>query len=124
MRVNRRNNHSSLSSFDSMLIILYASGKVKVKFAAEQAMKTQRGSRDNLGARWGRVINATPRPLDPRERDPVSLMGGPQGRSGRVRKILLLPRFDSWTVHPVASRYTEWAILVHMIQVKIVPIPH
>jgi hypothetical protein len=50
-------------------------GKVKVKFTLEQATKAQRGSRGtaqlysflNLGVRWGWVVNATPRPLYPRE---------------------------------------------------------
>jgi hypothetical protein len=36
--------------------------------------------------------------------------GGPQGRSGRVRKIPPPPRFDHRTVQPAASRYTDWAI--------------
>jgi len=36
---------------------------------------------------------------------------GPQGGSGRVRKISPPPGFDHRTVQPVASRYTEWAIL-------------
>ena len=40
-------------------------------------------------------------------------LGGPQGPSGRVRKISLPPAFDPRTVHPVASRYTDWAILAH-----------
>jgi hypothetical protein len=31
----------------------------------------------------------------------------PQGRSGRVRKISPLKRFDARTVKPVASRYTD-----------------
>jgi len=35
---------------------------------------------------------------------------GPQGRSGRVRKVSPLPGFDPRTVQPVASRYTDWAI--------------
>ena len=38
----------------------------------------------------GRVINATPRPLYLRERDPYPLyrrLGGPQDRYGRVQKI-------------------------------------
>ena len=39
--------------------------------------------------------------------------GGPQGRSGQVRKISPSPGFDPRTVQPVASRYTEWAILTH-----------
>jgi hypothetical protein len=36
-------------------------------------------------------------------------LGGPQGRSGQVRKISLSPGFDTRTVQPVASRYTDWA---------------
>ena len=34
-------------------------------------------------------------------------LGGPQGRSGRVRKISPPPQFDPLTVQPVASRYTD-----------------
>jgi hypothetical protein len=47
--------------------------KVKVNFSLEQTMKTQRGvdvylySFFNLGVRLGWVVNATPRPLYPRE---------------------------------------------------------
>ena len=37
-------------------------------------------------------------------------LGGPQGRTGRVRKISPPPGFDHRTVHPVASRYTDCAI--------------
>ena len=37
-------------------------------------------------------------------------LGGPQGRSGQVRKISPPPEFDYRTVQPVASRYTDWAI--------------
>jgi hypothetical protein len=37
-------------------------------------------------------------------------LGGPQGRSWRVRKISPPQGFDPWTVQPVASRYTDWAI--------------
>jgi hypothetical protein len=53
--------------------------KVNVKFTLEEAMKAQRGRRIiallffNLGARWGWVVNATPWPLYPRERDPLSI---------------------------------------------------
>jgi len=36
-------------------------------------------------------------------------LGGPQGRSGQVRKILTLPGFNPRTVQPIASRYTDWA---------------
>jgi hypothetical protein len=43
-----------------------------------------------LGARWKWVVNAMSRPLYPRAKTQYSLyrkLGGPQGRSGRVRKI-------------------------------------
>jgi hypothetical protein len=36
-------------------------------------------------------------------------LGGPQGRSGRVRKASPPPGFDFRTVQPVVSRYTDWA---------------
>ena len=38
--------------------------------------------------------------------------GGPQGRSGRMQEISPEQAFDSRTVQPVASRYTDYAILV------------
>ena len=41
-------------------------------------------------------------------------LGGPQGRSGRVQKILPIPGFDPRTVQHVASRYTDWAIPAHI----------
>jgi len=34
-------------------------------------------------------------------------LGGPQGRSGRVRKITPHPEFDPRTVQPVATVYTD-----------------
>ena len=37
-------------------------------------------------------------------------LGGPQGRSARVRKISPPPGFNPRTVQPVASRYIDWAI--------------
>jgi hypothetical protein len=37
-------------------------------------------------------------------------LGGPQGRTGRVRKISPRPGFDPRTVQPVSSRYTDYAI--------------
>jgi len=36
-------------------------------------------------------------------------LGGPQGRSGHVRKISPPPGFDRRTVQPVTSGYTDWA---------------
>ena len=41
-------------------------------------------------------------------------LGGPQGRSGRVRKMSPPPGLDPRTVQPVASRYTDWAIPNHI----------
>ena len=47
----------------------------------------------------------------PRGKNSVSFVkDGPQGRSGRVRKISTPPGFDPQTVHPVASRYPGAAI--------------
>jgi hypothetical protein len=40
-------------------------------------------------------------------------LGGPQGLSGRVRKISSLPEFDPRTAQPVTSRYTDYAIPTH-----------
>jgi hypothetical protein len=42
-------------------------------------------------------------------------LGGPQGRSVQVRKIVPATGFDPRTVQPVASRYTDWAIPAHII---------
>jgi hypothetical protein len=80
----------------------------------------QRGGRSiallfpDLGARRGWVVSAKPRPLCA-GKDPVPLyrrLGGPQGRSGRVRKMSLPLGFDPRTVQPVASPYTDSAILL------------
>ena len=37
-------------------------------------------------------------------------LGGPQGLSGQVRKISPPPGFDTRTVQPIASQYTDYAI--------------
>ena len=39
--------------------------------------------------------------------------GGPQGRTGLVRKNSPSPEFDPLPVQPVANCYTDWAIAVH-----------
>jgi len=69
----------------------------------------------NLGDRRGGW--STPRPdRFTSGRDPVPFyktLGGPQGKSGRVRESPHNPRFDSQTVQPVANRYTAFAILAH-----------
>jgi hypothetical protein len=61
----------------------------------------------NLGARWGGWPTPRPYRFTPRK-DPVPRrLSRPAGRSGRVRKISPPPDFDSRTVQPVASRYTD-----------------
>jgi len=55
----------------------------------------------------GVVDNATPRPTYPRGKTRYPLyrrVGGPQNRSGRVRKILPPTGFDPRTVQPVAAQ--------------------
>jgi hypothetical protein len=42
-------------------------------------------------------------------------LGGPQGQSGRVRKILPPTGIDPRTVQIVASRYTDYAIPAHTV---------
>jgi hypothetical protein len=78
----------------------------KVNFILEQATKVHKGSRSivllflYLGARWGWVVNATPRPFYTRY--PLyRRLGGPQGRSGRMRKISSPRGFDPRTDQPV-----------------------
>jgi hypothetical protein len=58
---------------------LHEAVTVKVKFALEHAMKAHKESRSIAVLlylrRWmGWVVNATPRPLYPRERDPVPIV--------------------------------------------------
>jgi hypothetical protein len=63
----------------------------------------------NLGARWGWVVNATPRPLYLRERPGTHCIGGWVGpRVGLDGCEKSRPTgFDPRTVQPVASRYTD-----------------
>jgi hypothetical protein len=87
--------------YESLLYTQYTSYrykivKVKLKFTLEQVAKAQRGRRH------------APAALPPgRTRYPLyRRLGGPQGRSGRVRKFSPQPGFDPRTVHPVAIRCT------------------
>jgi hypothetical protein len=100
------------------------SKKRKVKCTLVQALKlctgrtAHRGSRSiallllDHGTRRGWGVSVTPgRSLSPgKTRYPLHRkLGGPQGRSGQVRKISPLPGFDPRTVQPVDSRYTDYA---------------
>ena len=68
----------------------------------------------NLGARWGWVVSAKPRPLYP-GKEPwypfYRRLGGLRGRSGETHKISPTPGFEPRTVQAVASRNTDYAIL-------------
>jgi hypothetical protein len=66
----------------------------------------------------GWVVNVTPRPLYRPGKTRYRLyreLGGPQGRSGQVRKISHTSGFDPRTVQAVASRYTDYDIPAHNI---------
>ena len=83
----------------------------------EQPMKAQRGveilpySFFNLAAGWGVWLTPHSSRFSTGTRYPLyRSLGGPQGRSGRVRKILFTPGFDPRTVQSVAIRYTEYTI--------------
>jgi hypothetical protein len=65
------------------------------------------------------VINATLRPLYPRERPNTHCTGGWVGAGavlGGCRNSRPSPGFDPRTVHPVAIRFTDYAILVRFLQ--------
>jgi len=66
----------------------------------------------NFGTIWGRWSTPRPGRFTPgKETRPFyRKLGGPHGRSGRVRKISPPPEFDSQTAKPVASRYTDYAM--------------
>jgi hypothetical protein len=57
----------------------------------------------NLSARWGWVINALPLG----KRSSTHCTGG---WTGWVQKTLPPPEFDPWTIQPVASHYTTYAV--------------
>ena len=41
-------------------------------------------------------------------------LGGPQSWSGRVGNISSPPEFETWTIQPIASDYTDCAIPAHI----------
>ena len=89
---------------------------MSIKFSLYQATKTQRVSTGialpfhDLGAYVGvGGQHHAPAALPPgKTRYPLyRRLGGPQGQSGRVRKISPPPGFDPRTVQPVGSHYTN-----------------
>jgi len=93
-------------------------------FALEQTTNAQRGGVEvqlyscfNLGARWGRWSTSSHNRFTPPGKKRYLLyrrLGGLQGRSGRVRKILGPLGFYSRIVEPLASHCTDWAIPAHV----------
>ena len=82
--------------------------------AQEGGVKVQLYSFLNLGAsgRWWWVVNATPRPLYPRERPGTHCIGGWVGHRAGVDGCGKScppppPGFNPRNVQPVASRYTD-----------------
>jgi hypothetical protein len=62
----------------------------------------------------GWVVKATLRPLYPWERDPVPIVleaGSAPGPVWMGAENLAPPGFDPRTVQPVASRYTDYALI-------------
>jgi hypothetical protein len=103
------------SDFSTNYFINY----IKVNFTLEQAIKAQRRSIViallffYLGARWSVTF---PGCFTPRKETQYPLyrrLGGPQGRSGRLRKNSPPLGFDPRTVQPEASLYTDCAIPAH-----------
>jgi hypothetical protein len=89
--------------------------KVKVNLTLEQSTKAKRGNTLSLTSALNEGGCSAPRPvrfiLVKETRNPFYReLSGPQGRSGRVRKISPLLGFDPRIFQPVASRYTDCAI--------------
>jgi len=96
--------------------------KVKVKCTVVQALRLCTGRSAHRGSRcvallfldhgtrrgWG-VLPVRSLPPGKIRYRLYRRLGGPQGRSGQVRKISPQPRFDPQTVQHVASRYIDWA---------------
>ena len=105
----------TLSAYDCLhLLFIY----VKVKVTLAQATKSQTGSRciallflqprRKMGVGgWSAPRHGRSLPPGKTRHPLYRRLGGPQGRSGQVRKISPPPGFDPRTVQPVASRYTD-----------------
>jgi len=73
----------------------------------------------NLGARSGRMVTATPQPLDPYEWTSTHCIGGwlrPRAGLNGYGKISPPPQFDFRTIQLTSSCHTDYAILGHPIQ--------
>jgi hypothetical protein len=121
--------HCALLSYPAWLILTYGRARgtlcyschhnKKVKSALEQATKAQGGRRGiatlslTLALYRGGWLSTHPGRFThgKKTRYPFyKRLDGSQGLSGPVRKILPPPGFDTRTVQPVASRYTDYAV--------------
>jgi hypothetical protein len=95
--------------------------EVKVNFTLEQLMKAQRVSRGiallsflttvlDVGG-WSVPHPSHFTPWMETQYPRCRRLGGPQGQSGQVHKILPLQGFDSWTVQPVWRVFKDDRIL-------------
>jgi len=106
------------------ILVLVWKGKGKLKCTLVQALRlctgrtANRGSRGiallffDRGTRRSWRVSVTLRPTFTPRKTWYPLyrrLGGPQGRSGQVRKFSPTPGFDPQTIEPVSSRYTDWA---------------
>jgi hypothetical protein len=114
-------HHTHLQNPNGSIICLcaYFRGKGKVcPITGRKAHKVSRGIAlliCDLGARRGWVVSTTPHPLYPWERPGTHCTGGwvgPRAGLHLCEKSVPPPGFDPWTVQPVASCYTDWAIPV------------
>jgi len=72
------------------------------------------------GTRRGWGFSVSPRPLFTPEKDPVPIVqeaGWAPGPVWTARKISPPPGFDPWSVHPVTSRYTDYATRPNIMSV-------
>ena len=99
-----------------VVMIILLPVKVKAKVTLEQATKAQRGSRCiallfllHRCCMWMGGQRYAPAALPPGKvrYQLYRRLGGPEGQSGVVRKMLPPPGSDPRTVKPVASRYTD-----------------
>ena len=115
--------HTLVSQSDSISwIFRFKHSKKKVKCNLVQTLRLCTGRTANRGSRGIALLfldHGTRRSEGSTSRPGRSLpsgknrhllyrrLGGPQGRSGQVRKISSPPEFDPGTVQPVTSRYTD-----------------
>ena len=102
---------------------------VYTRYKGESKVRPRTGHEGPEGSRYSCTLSLTsaldgvgghrhaPAALSPgKTRYPLyRRLGGPQGRSGQMRKISFPPGFDPQTVHPVTSCYTDWAIPAHKV---------